>query len=223
MYYGLPDCHGVPLDAKLDELFGGRRNGVFIELGAHDGLTQSNTAFLELSRGWTGLLIEPSRIRYEECVRNRPRSTVFHGACVSNSYSGKTVEGDFDGRLMSSVGGERLQLKEAGRDTVPAFTLEALLESQMIDKIDLLSLDTEGYELEVLRGLNLNIYRPHYLLIEVYTKDYESILSFLQSYDYELTANFTNYNRTTNPLWDGSHNDYLFRDSRRIAGSDPKK
>ncbi len=213
MYYSLSDCHGVPLDAKLDELFGECRDGVFIELGAHDGLTQSNTAFLEFSRGWTGLLIEPSRVRYNECVRNRPGSIVFHGACVSNTYPTKTVEGDFDGRLMSSVGGERLQHKEASLSVVPAFTLESLLESKNITKIDLLSLDTEGYELEVLRGLNLTIYRPRYLLIEVYTKDYESILSFLQSYGYVLESNFTNYSKFTNPLWDGSHNDFLFRDS----------
>ena len=220
MYYSLPDCHRVPLDAKLDELFGGCPNGVFIELGAHDGLTQSNTAFLEFSRGWTGLLIEPSRVRYDECVKNRPGSKVFHGACVSNTYPKKTVEGDFDGRLMSSVGGERLQHAEVSRAVVPAFTLESLIESTSITNIDLLSLDTEGYELEVLRGMNLNIYRPHYLLIEVYAKDYESILNFLESYDYVLESNFTNYNPATNPLWDGTHNDFLFRDSRWHA---PKK
>jgi hypothetical protein len=32
-------------------------NGFFIELGANDGLMQSNTAFFEFTRGWTGILI----------------------------------------------------------------------------------------------------------------------------------------------------------------------
>ena len=35
------------------------RPGIFVEAGAHDGLTQSNTAMLEFSFGWTGLLVEP--------------------------------------------------------------------------------------------------------------------------------------------------------------------
>jgi hypothetical protein len=57
--YALVDAMGQPLDLKLDALFGQKTGGVFIELGANDGLTQSNTAFFEFSRGWTGLLVEP--------------------------------------------------------------------------------------------------------------------------------------------------------------------
>lgn len=214
MYYALSDFCKTPIDKKLDALFGGQRDGYYIELGAHDGLTQSNTAFFEFHRGWKGLLIEPSRIRYEECVKNRPNSVVVHGACVSNTFSEKTITGDFDGRLMSSVGGSRLNISTSEHQTVDAFTLEEILDSQDIDKIDFLSLDVEGYESEVLKGLNLNIYRPRYLLIEIYTKDLTNIIEFLKDFDYEFLENFTNYSRSTNPLWDGSHNDYLFKDSR---------
>lgn len=78
--------------------------------------------------------------------------------------------------------------------------------------IDFLSLDTEGYELNILKGLNLTKYRPKYMLIEIYTKDYTDIVSFLMNHKYSLQCNFTNYNKTTNPHWDGTHNDYLFMD-----------
>ena len=44
-----------------------KTGGYFIELGAADGLTQSNTAFLEKSREWTGLLIEPCFEAYTMC------------------------------------------------------------------------------------------------------------------------------------------------------------
>ena len=49
-----------------------KRNGFFIELGANNGLTQSNTAFFEKDMGQTGILIEPSSIGYELCKKNRP-------------------------------------------------------------------------------------------------------------------------------------------------------
>jgi hypothetical protein len=78
--------------------------------------------------------------------------------------------------------------------------------------IDLLSLDTEGYELPILRGLNLNKYRPRYMLIEIYAKDFNEIVSFLLSHNYMLHSNFSNYSLATNPHWDGTHNDYLFVD-----------
>lgn len=55
MSYSLPCSDGVPLDLKMDEIFKGKRDGFFIELGAYDGLTQSNTAFFEFSRGWRGV------------------------------------------------------------------------------------------------------------------------------------------------------------------------
>jgi len=43
---------------SIDKLLGGRRNGFFVECGAHDGEHLSNTLFFELERDWTGLLIE---------------------------------------------------------------------------------------------------------------------------------------------------------------------
>ena len=82
--------------------------------------------------------------------------------------------------------------------------------------IDFLSLDTEGYELEILKGLNLLKYRPKLLLIEVYVKDYENIVTFLKLHNYSLQDNLTNYNKIDNPGWDGTHNDFLFKDDSLI-------
>jgi hypothetical protein len=51
---------------------------------------------------------------------------------------------------------------------VPALTLTSILDRINPDRpIDLLSLDVEGYEPNVLRGLNFEKYRPHYLCVEV--------------------------------------------------------
>ena len=51
------------------------------------------------------------------------------------------------------------------------------------------------------------------MLIEIYSKDYETIVSFLKMNHYKRLGNVTNYNLQDNPSWDGTHNDYLFVDS----------
>lgn len=206
------DSKGVPLDKKLDVLFGSKQNGTFIELGANDGLRQSNTAFFEFYRGWKGILIEPSVNMFEQCKRARQYSLCYNYACVSPSYTDEYVGGDFDGSLMASVDGTR-----NGRGVqcyVKAKTLESILdESGLTGPIDLLSLDTEGYELPILEGLNLQRYRPNYMVIEIYTKDYDAICKYLEENKYKLVENITNYNPVDNPHWDGTHNDYLFVDT----------
>jgi hypothetical protein len=211
--FSLPDSQNIPLDVKLDNIIK-KTGGFFIELGANDGLDQSNTAFFEFYRGWTGLLIEPSIDKYQQCSVNRPNSIVQNYACVSNEYNENTITGDFTGHLMSSVNGYRLNTSLTNLVSVPSITLEKLLNThvKLTQVIDLLSLDTEGYELPILQGLNLNKYRPRYMLIEIYKKDFYEIVTFLLRHNYTLHSNFSNYSLDTNPHWDGTHNDYLFVD-----------
>jgi len=208
--YSSVDAAGIAFDLKIDALFGQKTGGVYIEIGGNDGITQSNTAYLEFTRGWTGILIEPSVTAYHKCILNRPGSQCFNTACVAPNFESSSLEGDFFGHLMSSVDGKRLGTAEVV--TVPACTLESILRSEGITDIDFLSLDTEGYELNVLQGMNLSVFRPRFILVEVYTWDYDSIVEYLKNNGYQLRENFSNYTPVTNPHWDGTHNDYLFED-----------
>ena len=207
--YSHVDNNKIPLDIKLDNLIK-KQHGFYIELGANDGLTQSNTAFFEFNRNWTGLLIEPSYNMYLQCIQNRKKSIVKNYACVSNDYTLDTIQGDFTGSLMSSVDG--IRLNNTNIVQVHAKTLEKILDEErdINQQIDLLSLDAEGYELNILKGLNLKKYKPQYMLIEIYNYDFDNIISFLKDNGYILHSNFSNYNSIDNPQWDSSHNDYLF-------------
>ena len=85
-------------------------------------------------------------------------------------------------------------------------------EYDSLGPIDFIKIDTEGYELEILKGLNISKYRPKYMLVEI-TNDYDNITEFFTKNNYKLHSNFSNYNFIDNPGWDGTHNDYLFIDN----------
>lgn len=74
----------VGQDKAIDELLGEKEGGFFIEVGAYDGLTMSNSLFFEKSRGWTGLLIEANPRAYRELL-SRDRKCWSTQSCISLS------------------------------------------------------------------------------------------------------------------------------------------
>ena len=206
--YGLGDSLGIPLDLKLAEILS-FENGVFIEVGANNGVTQSNTLLFEESFGWTGILIEPSEILFPQLCANRPRSRCFQCALGSFEEDGTYGFGDFDGNLMSSIGGTRLHRSAAQKVLIRS--LQSILDEVHLQHINFLSLDTEGYELHILRGIDFAKTQFDYLLIEIHKDHYHEVVSFLSEKGYEMADNFSNYNHLTNPNWGGYQNDYLFK------------
>lgn len=166
-----PALHGM--DLRLDELLD-RDGGVFLEAGAHDGYTQSNTYWLERFRGWSGVLVEAVPELHGRATRRRPRSQVFQCALVGPDDAGGTVTIQF-GDLMSQVGeatdhaGRGLQTagREAYSVEVPARTLDDVLDEAGVGALDLLVLDLEGHELAALRGIDFDRHPVEVLVVEM--------------------------------------------------------
>ena len=78
------------IDAQLQRYLPDRP-GVFVEAGANDGYTWSNTYYLERWRGWRGVLVEAIPQLAAECRTLRTRSQVFDCALVSDAVPGGTV------------------------------------------------------------------------------------------------------------------------------------
>lgn len=155
--------HG--LDLKLLKYLN-FKDGFFIEAGANDGISQSNTLMYELNLNWKGLLIEPNEKKFNQCKENRKNSIVENAALVSKSFKNEFISGNFDqndyeSSLMAMVTdngdyndeeiiknrNERIEKFKVVK--VPALTLSELLDIHKINKIDFFSLDVEGYEISV--------------------------------------------------------------------------
>lgn len=179
------------VDLELSKIIRQQR-GFFIEAGANDGVTQSNTLWFEKHRWWRGLLVEPIPELAAKCRTYRPRCIVENCALVPFDYSGTEIALQHY-NLMSFVEGafkteaEARQHAEAALSCqrltpvelrVPARTLTSILDQHRVRRIDLLSLDVEGYELSVLRGLDFDRHAPRYLLVEArYREEIDAFLA----------------------------------------------
>lgn len=165
------------LDRKLDRWIGDVQGGFFVEAGANDGFEQSNTYHLERFRGWTGLLVEPTPHLHREAAIERPGARVVRAALTAPEQHGSELQLQYGG-MMTVVSGSKgadaayaanglaLGLEAPMTFTAPAVTLSSLLDDVGAPEIDFMSLDVEGFEPEVLKGLDLDRHAPRYLLVE---------------------------------------------------------
>ena len=206
------------LDRKLARFL--PPNGTYIEIGANDGLSQSNTWWLERDRGWSGLLIEPALNRFLELVRNRGSKNSFAcTACMSPDYVGDHINLIYADLMSTSEVPDLVKLEPEShtsglqdesisrvRFSAPVTTLSALIDTfGLPNTIDFLSVDVEGAELHVLGGLDLTRHHVRHLLVE--TRDQDSVAQWLEHFGYELIAVLTHHDFLFAPVSDSSNKD----------------
>jgi FkbM family methyltransferase len=136
-------------------ILGDRESGFFVEFGATDGVSGSNSLYFERHAGWRGVLAEPARVWHARLAENR--SCVVAHECVW-SKGGETLEfSEADDAGFSTISSlasrDRHASKREGARNYPVntITLDALLDRHDAPaRIDFMSLDTEGSELEIL-------------------------------------------------------------------------
>jgi FkbM family methyltransferase len=165
-------------DKFVDDFFKQKTGGVFLDIGASDGVTGSNTLFLEKHRDWKGICVEPCPGEFKKLVENRTSINI--NACISN-YQG---EGNFTyvegyANMLSGLSESYNQShknridsevkKHGGKVTdikTNVFTLQSILDLHSIQEVDYCSLDTEGSELEILNSIDYTKTKIHIFSIE---------------------------------------------------------
>jgi FkbM family methyltransferase len=166
-----PFCNAGGIDRQLLE-YVGEGPGFFVEAGGNDGIDSSTTYYYEKALGWSGILVEP--IPQLAAFARQVRSCAVHEVALGPpELAGSTVTLNFaDGR--SSVGGERTEgCKWAGwfgpnptAVCAPVVTISDLLASAGDPDVSFMTIDVEGYELDVLRGLDLKRHAPRIVVVE---------------------------------------------------------
>ena len=173
------------------QLLGGLRGGFFLDSGAADGVTGSNTQLLEEKFGWTGICVEPNSAFFAALVKNRRCQCV---NCCLYDVEGPVefVEADFLGGIRMEFADQHLrQIKKRygiEPETVsrPAHTLRAVLSDCNAPRtIDYWSLDTEGSELTILKSFPFDEYSFRVLTVEHnHLPAQENIRRFLEDRGY---------------------------------------
>ena len=150
-------------------------DGTYIELGAYDGSTESNTHFFDKCLGWKGLLIEGNPENYNKVIANRPfaNKMSFAPSC-SAEYERVNHTVPFYRYPMTNVGMADTAKTYQGKPTVnvPCGPLHPVLEDVFQEKpILFFSLDVEGAEKMVLDTIDFKRVVIYVLMIEIKNND----------------------------------------------------
>ena len=197
------------LDKKLLKYIN-YKNGFYIDCGANDGVNQSTTWYFEKYLNWRGILIEPVPEVYNELKNNRNNNNYFYNyALISKKYNQEQINFTFNNKdsLTAKNTLSKNHLKRNEKIiAVKCITLENILNNINTPQlIDLFSLDVEGYEFEVLEGINFNSIKFKYILVE--TEFPEKMNNFLKNKGYSFIERLSNYNFQKKP----EYGDYLYK------------
>jgi len=155
--------------------FKNKVGGFYIDVGAYDGITWSNSIDLDENLQWSGVCVEPIPSVYEKLKINRPQATCINAAASDNEedvefwhvtgyaemLSGMTKDYDEDHvkRIHGDISNHGGEIKKINLKSI---TLASIIKGP----VDYISIDVEGGELSVLKGLNISVNRPTLISIE---------------------------------------------------------
>ncbi len=156
-------------DGFISQFFGRGYNGYFVDIGAHDGRSYSNSRPL-WEEGWSGMLIEPDPDTFKKLLENYPskeRLEFINAAiCETNGPIDFYQHSDTDRTGWHSIEPSWITTWEPGKArkiTVEGRRFDSL---KFAKAIDLLSIDTEGYDAAILEMMPEAI-RPKLVICEV--------------------------------------------------------
>ncbi len=179
----LPSAAAEPIDIlglAIRDLMRRQEDIFFVEIGAHDGRTFDPISPYIRQFQWRGLLIEPQPAvfaRLKEHYAGAP-GLIFENVAIAETegtltlHRFKNASPEDHASMLASTRRHYLQLNgdkvrgELEAFTVPATTLDHLLDKHGIARVDLLQIDTEGYDFQILRSLNFARVKPSIIHFE---------------------------------------------------------
>tara|TARA_B100000575_G_scaffold294364_2_gene309859 strand:+ start:7804 stop:8463 length:660 start_codon:yes stop_codon:yes gene_type:complete len=150
-------------------IFKGYKNGLFMDIGAHDGISFNNTLYFEKYNNWTGINVEPIKKVYDKLLINRPNNININSAVCNNDGTAEFLcntgytemlsglKNNYDPRHLERLVRENKQMSSITElIKVDTKKIETICDEYNIKHINYLSIDVEGAEFDVIKSINFN-------------------------------------------------------------------
>lgn len=182
------------VDRVLHEnFFQNVKGGFFVEAGAFDGIELSCCKFFEDTLGWKGMNFEPARKQFKQLCKNRPNCININaglgskeGTMTFSDVVTKSAAGTGNGSFKHS--NEHIkELKNYGvtfdKYEAKIVTYKDMISKHDIKRVDLMTLDVEGFEFEAIKGMQGSV-MPKIMCVEYSYIGLDKLIEFMKKSGY---------------------------------------
>jgi FkbM family methyltransferase len=177
------------IDSMIDFFSRMKKDVYFIQIGANDGVSGDPIHTFVVRDGWSGILVEPLRDMFDRLVENyrKQKKLIFENVAISDKngmrefWYLKKEDDEVDdvipawyealGSFMPEVvlkSAKKIPNMEdyMTKEQVKCITFETLVQKHNVEKIDIVVVDTEGYDFQVIRQIDFERFKPSVILYE---------------------------------------------------------
>lgn len=147
----------------------------YLDIGAHHPVVGNNT-YLFYEKGHRGVLVEPNPALHQALAETRPQDTLLRagiGVGQETEADYYVISGDGQLNTFSKQVADEVHGRSGGRHSVervirvPLLNINAVMQKHFGRAPHLLSIDTEGFELPILKSLDFERFRPDVVCLDV--------------------------------------------------------
>jgi FkbM family methyltransferase len=178
------------------DFFHDKRDGVFLDVGCASPIQDSNTYYLEKHLGWSGIAVDALPEFAQPWERKRPRSRFFNFYVSDHA---DTVEPFYRSALRGTSSGTKMTTGPGGKEVavtelkVATTTLNKLLDTNGVTRVDFLSMDIEGHEPAALAGFDIERFKPALACVEAKPENRDTLKAYFTSHGYEQLEKYVAY------------------------------
>jgi FkbM family methyltransferase len=191
--------NGLPRPQPSDfatHFFNGKENGFFLDVGANDGITCNNSLSFELNYNWDGICIEPHPVAFSKLIKERKCKCLnFALSDKSGEFDFLRIEGSaemlsglvdkFDSRHLERINSEVKNYNDkTSINKIECKTITQILNESNKNIIDYLSIDTEGSEIQIINGIDLEKIDITLISMEV-NYELNPVIEFMKTKNYK--------------------------------------
>ena len=207
----------------LSAIFGTERHVFFLQIGAHDGISDDNIYPFVQKYSWHGVLVEPVKYLFDRLIENYQghKGLSFENKAIAERDGRRMFHrlretADLLPRFYEQIGSLRLDVLLSHRSHIPGIddyllqeevecvSFDTLVKRHKVTHVDLVLIDTEGYDLNILKTIDFTQFRPRLIIYEqkhLSTPDKVEAYRLLRSHGYIVHPIGANNAATRAAIW----------------------